>query len=75
MYETLTPKELCKSFGTDEKNGLSEAEAGHRLQKDGGNVLKKEQTHMGYDTGADKRPHDFHSFYCSFHFHIAERVQ
>ena len=46
MYETLTPKELCKSFGTDEKNGLSEAEAGHRLQKDGGNVLKKarEQT-------------------------------
>ena len=41
MYETLTPKELCKILKTDEKNGLKEAEASHRLQRAGENILRK----------------------------------
>lgn len=49
MYETLTPKELCKALHTDEKNGLSGAEAEKRLQRDGQNVLKKAKEQTVWD--------------------------
>ena len=56
MYETLNPKALCETLETDENNGLKDAEASHRLQRDGENILKKNKRpyHMGYDTGADQ---------------------
>lgn len=46
MYETLKQEELCEKLGTNVKTGLSQIEAGHRLLKNGKNILKKgkEQT-------------------------------
>lgn len=46
MYETLDTQELCKQLDTDEKEGLTQGAAGHRLEAEGENVLEKgkEQT-------------------------------
>lgn len=49
MYETLTPKELCEMFETDENNGLKDAEASHRLQRAGENVLRKTKDRTIWD--------------------------
>lgn len=49
MYETLTHKELCEAFHTDEKNGLTEKEAQNRLLRDGSNTLKKAKEQTVWD--------------------------
>ena len=49
MYETLTPKALCETLETDENNGLKDAEASHRLQRDGENILKKTKDRTIWD--------------------------
>lgn len=38
MYETLTQQEVCDALGTNEKNGLSDAQARERLKQDGTNI-------------------------------------
>ena len=55
MYETLTHKELCEAFHTDEKNGLDTKEAEKRLLHDGSNTLKKSQRtdRLGQNTKSD----------------------
>ena len=49
MYETLTPKALCETLETDENNGLKDAEASHRLQRDGENILRKTKDRTIWD--------------------------
>ena len=49
MYETLTPKALCEALETDENNGLKDAEASHRLQRDGENILRKTKDRTIWD--------------------------
>ena len=41
MYETLKEKEICEILHTDTKTGLTQEEAGKRLESQGENVLKK----------------------------------
>ena len=41
MYETLKEKEICRILATDPKKGLTQEEAGRRLESQGENVLKK----------------------------------
>jgi len=49
MYETLTHKELCEAFHTDEKNGLDTKDAEKRLLHDGSNTLKKAKEQTVWD--------------------------
>lgn len=49
MYETLTQQEVCDALGTNEKNGLSDAQARERLKQDGTNTLKKTKEHTVWD--------------------------
>ena len=49
MYETLTQQEVCDALGTNEKNGLSDAQARERLKQDGTNILKKTKEHTVWD--------------------------
>ena len=41
MYETLKEKEICRILDTDSKKGLTQEEAGRRLESQGENILKK----------------------------------
>ena len=41
MYETLKEKEICRILDTDPKKGLTQEEAGRRLESQGENILKK----------------------------------
>ena len=41
MYETLKEKEICRILDTDPQKGLTQEEAGRRLESQGENILKK----------------------------------